>query len=98
MINGWFIGDFSPAAYSTRFFEVALKKYKAGDFELDHYHRVATEITLIVSGSVEMLGSEWGEGDIILLNPGEATSFRAITDTVSVVVKFPSIQNDKYTI
>jgi len=53
-------------------------------------------VTVIISGSVRMCGKEWGEGDIILLHPGEITDFQALTDSVNVVVKIPGALNDKY--
>jgi hypothetical protein len=43
-----------------------------------------------------MMGKEWGEGDIIVLCPGETTDFEALTDAVNVVVKTPGATNDKY--
>lgn len=96
MIKGWFVGDFSPTTLKTNACEVGLKYYKMGDCELPHFHKVATEITLIVSGRVRMMGKEWGEGDIIVLAPGEVTDFEALTDSVNVVVKLPGALNDKY--
>lgn len=97
MIKGWFIGNFEPSLLRSENFEVAVKHYKAGEREETHHHRVATEITVIVSGDVEMMGRRWAAGDIVLIEPGEATSFVAITDTVTVVVKTPSVLGDKYT-
>ncbi len=38
----------------------------------------------------------WGAGDIVMVEPGEATDFVAITDAVNVVVKMPSVMGDKY--
>lgn len=96
MTKGWFVGDFSPTLYSTRHCEVAVKSYSAGDKEQKHFHKIATEITVIVSGRVRMAGREWGPGDIVLLEPGEATDFEALTDTVNVVVKLPGAKDDKY--
>lgn len=96
MLKGWFVGDFTPTAYSTSNVEVAVKHYKAGEKERLHYHKVSTEITLIVSGEVKMLNCAWKSGDIVVIEPGTATEFEAITDTVNVVVKLPSTANDKY--
>lgn len=96
MVKGWFVGDFAPNVLRTTACEVAVKRYKAGDAEAAHLHRVATEVTLIVSGRVRMLGREWGEGDIVTIEPGEATDFLALTDAVNVVVKLPSAAGDKY--
>ena len=96
MCKGWFVGDFNPSLLRTDACEVAVKSYKAGDSEELHHHKVATEVTLILSGRVRMCGKEWGEGDIIVLEPGEATDFVALTDAVNVVVKTPGAKNDKY--
>lgn len=96
MIGGWFVGGFQPTVHFTENFEVGVKRYKPGDREEYHVHKVAKEITLIVSGKVEMNGQSFGEGDIISIDPGEGTDFRAITEVVDVVVKWPSILGDKY--
>lgn len=96
MVKGWFVGAFSPTALSTHSCEVAVKRYSAGDKESAHYHKVATEVTLILSGRVRMLGKEWGEGDIIVIEPGDVTDFEAITDAVNVVVKTPGVLDDKF--
>ncbi len=96
MVKGWFVGDFEPTVVQSKYCEVALKHYTAGAYEITHYHAVALELTLIVSGQVFMLGREWGAGDIISIEPNEVTDFRAITDVVTVVVKLPSALNDKY--
>jgi len=96
MVKGWFVGNFSPTALRTQAAEVAVKRYKAGEHESAHFHKVATEITVILEGTVEMCGRRLNHGDIIKLSPGEATSFTAITDAITVVVKLPSILDDKY--
>ncbi|MFM0184925.1 hypothetical protein PQR25_04000 [Paraburkholderia nemoris] len=96
MTKGWFVGGFTPTALSTEACEVAVKHYTVGTREEAHVHRVATEITVIVSGRVRMAGKEWGEGDIVVLAPGDVTDFEALTDTVTVVVKTPGARNDKY--
>lgn len=96
MVKGWFVGGFSPAAVQTDACEVAVKHYKAGDHEQAHFHKLATEVTLIVSGRVRMVGQEWGPGDIVVLEPGTVTDFEALTDAVNVVVKTPGAANDKF--
>jgi len=96
MFKGWFVGDFDPSVLRTEACEVAVKAYKAGETEDLHHHRIATEVTLVLSGRVRMCGREWGEGDIVVLAPGEATAFEALTDAVNVVVKTPGAKNDKY--
>lgn len=96
MTRGWFVGDFAPTLYPTTDAEVGVKHYKAGDYEAWHYHKIATEITVIISGEVEMNGERYQVGDMIVIAPHEGTDFRALTDAVNVVVKLPGATNDKY--
>ena len=96
MFKGWFVGNFSPSIYKTNDVEVAIKKYKKGDIEMVHHHRIAIEITVIVEGKVKMNDCIYTEGDIIVINPFESTDFNAIEDTVTTVVKLPCSANDKY--
>jgi len=96
MTNGWFIGDFIPTLFNTQDVEVAVKKYQKGDVDPKHYHKKATEITVIVSGRVKMNGVEYNAGSIIIIEPFEATDFEALEDTVNTVVKLPGAKNDKY--
>lgn len=95
-LKGWFIGGFSPSLVDTHDFEVAVKRYKAGDHEERHYHKMAQEVTVFVSGKARMAGKEYGAGDIVLIEAGESTDFTALTDCVCTVVKMPSVKGDKY--
>ena len=95
MTQGWFVGDFVPAMYRTAACEVAIKHYRQGEREALHHHRFVTEITAVVQGRVRLCGREWQAGDIVVLQPGEATDFEALTDAVNVVVKVPGLPNDK---
>ncbi|WP_426110116.1 hypothetical protein [Massilia sp. PWRC2] len=96
MQRGWFVGDFSPAAFVTQGAEVAIKSYRAGEREARHHHRIATEITVIQSGAVEMNGQRFDSGAIIVIEAGESTDFHALQDSVTVVVKVPGARDDKY--
>ena len=96
MTKGWFVGQFTPTLMSTTAVEVAVKYYKAGDYEQMHHHKIATEITVITSGTVRMSGIEYSSGTIIVLEPNKATDFLAITDVTTTVVKIPGAPNDKY--
>ena len=82
--------------HATNDVEVAVKSYNAGDSEAWHYHKIGTEITVILQGEVQMDDKRFGPGDIIVLEPNEGIAFTAITDTVNVVVKIPGASNDKY--
>jgi quercetin dioxygenase-like cupin family protein len=96
MTKGWFVGDFDPTALRTPAAEVAVKTYRAGDREDRHHHKVATELTVILSGEVRMNGQTFRDGDVVTIEPGESTDFEAVTDVTTVVVKVPSVAGDKY--
>lgn len=96
MTGGWFVGNFTPTSFSTGDSEVCFKRYKAGDYEKKHIHKIATEITAIVHGKVLMNGIEYREGDIVVMEPREATDFKALTEASNIVVKVPCVKGDKY--
>jgi mannose-6-phosphate isomerase-like protein (cupin superfamily) len=96
MVRGWFVGGFEPNVYETTDVEIAIQQFNAGDKEPSHCHKIATEITVIVSGRAEMKGNVYEAGRIITISPGEYTDFHALEDTVTAVVKIPGALNDKY--
>jgi len=94
--KGWFVGNFSPTFLATPHAEVAIKIYKAGDVEASHHHKVATELTAVVSGRVCMGGKVLTPGQMARIEPGESVAFEALEDSVTVVVKIPCAAGDKY--
>jgi hypothetical protein len=96
MTKGWFVGGFESAALWSDACEVAVKRHNAGYSDEDHYHEIATEATVVVSGKARMMGRDCGAGDIIVVEPGEISNFLAVTDVLVVVVKIPSVPGDKY--
>lgn len=95
-IKGWIIGNFEPTLLNTNDFEIAIKRYKKEDYEEPHYHKLATEWTIIVEGSVKMNDKIYYKNDIIKIEPNETTDFKCLTDVITVVIKIPCVKNDKY--
>lgn len=96
MTKGWFVGNFTPTVLSTTQVEVAVKKYKAGEYEPAHHHKIATEITVIIDGEVKMNDVVYRAGSILVIEPNTPTDFLALTDVTTTVVKHPGANNDKY--
>jgi hypothetical protein len=96
--RGWLIGDFEPNILKTKQFEFGIKHYEAGDKEDSHFHRIASELSVIVSGRFEMNGDILDEGDIVFLEPGETSTFQCLNAGYTAVIKTPSAKNDKYII
>jgi len=96
MVKGYFVGNFYPSILQSDLFEAGVKVYKKGDKEGRHYHKISTEITLIISGKVVMCDRVISAGEMILMEPGIVTSFEALEDSTTFVIKTPSNNSDKY--
>lgn len=96
MVKGWFIGDFDPSLFKTKDVEVAVKRYLKDDYENSHFHKIATEYTVIIEGAVLMNGVKYEKDDILVIEPGYQTDFLALENTITAVVKIPGASNDKY--
>jgi len=98
MIGGWFIGDFEPSVLKTKDFEVCYKFHHAGEIWDNHYHKVATEINYLIRGKMNLSGTELNQGDIFTIYPNEVSIPEFLTDCELIVVKTPSIKEDKFII
>ena len=96
MNGGWFIGDFEPSIFRQKDFEVGIKYYTAGVKERLHVNKVSTEITVVISGRIQMANIILKKGEIIVLNPNDESEFEALEDSALAIVKFPSVPSDKY--
>ena len=85
MEKGWFIGNFNPSLLKTNECEVAVKTYQAGDYEKEHYHKVATEYTVVVEGVVKMFGHMYGGGLLFCAEPVVVTELIQLNNPVSLV-------------
>jgi quercetin dioxygenase-like cupin family protein len=96
MIRGWFIGNFEPSIFKTCDFEVGHHLHTPGAEGQDHYHKIATELNYIVSGKVRVSSRICCDGDFFLYEPGDITDVEFVEDTHLIVIKWPSVPEDKY--
>lgn len=94
-LKGWVVGDFPLAILQDKNCEVAIKRYKKGDYEPKHFHSETVELTVIIEGSVRMNRKFLTKNDAIIVNPLESTDFECLTDVTTVVFKNKSSINDK---
>lgn len=92
----WFIGDFEPSLQKTTDFEVAVKTYKKWDKEESHYHKIATEYTVINTWRFKMNWEVLWPWDIMCVYPNDVTDFECLEDGSNTVVKVPCVKGDKY--
>jgi hypothetical protein len=93
--GGWLVGNFRPRIFQSDDLEVGLKRFKKGDREAEHFQRVATEITIVIFGEICLGVSRYREGDIVEIPPMESAGFEALSDCCLLVIKRPSIPDDK---
>jgi hypothetical protein len=93
--NGWFLGNFEPSLFRSPDFEICVKNFKKGDVEAAHFQRIATEVTVVLSGSIRMGGHVLQVDDILTIYKDEVCDFEALTDCKVLGVKFPSLPDDK---
>ena len=94
--NGWFIGDFDPSLLKTNSFEIAHHFYEKNFLGIHHTHKIATEYNYIVSGKLIASDIELKSGDIFVYYPHEVSSVIFLEDTNLIIIKTPSIMDDKY--
>ncbi len=93
--NGWFVGDFKPSLFETDAFEICVKQFKRGEIEPLHFQRIATEVTVVLEGTVRMGDHVLEESDILIITKNEVCDFEALTDCKVMGLKFPSLPDDK---
>lgn len=94
--RGWFVGNFEPSCFNTKNFEVGLLNHKKGEYWPSHTHKVATEINLLIEGEMTIQNRKLLSGDVFILEPNEIADPIFLTDCKLVVIKTPSLPNDKY--
>ena len=96
MQRGWFIGDFDPAVLKTKAFEVGVLTHKKDERWPLHYHSIATEYNVMLSGSMSICGERIEAGTIFTIDTGEIAEPIFHEDCTILCVKVPSIKGDKY--
>ena len=94
--KGWLVGNFEPSLINSKDIEVGLKYYRKGDKESKHVHKIITEYTIVVSGKIKMNDEVYIEKDIVTILPNVPTNFESLEDSITLVIKTPSIPSDKH--
>ena len=94
--RGWLVGDFAPNVFRTKECEFAVKTYTDGESEPAHFHKRATEISVIVTGEFNINGKKLKAGDVLIMEPGDVARFKCVKAGSTAVIKIPSVRGDKY--
>lgn len=95
-IGGWIIGDFDKSVLKTKDFEVGYKVHPKDDNWPEHFHKVATEYNVVISGKCIIMGKELSEGDVFIIHPLEVSKPIFLEETTLLTIKVPSVPGDKY--
>lgn len=98
MKSGWFVGNFEPTSFRTQAFEACYRVHPAGEQWPKHFHKIATEINLLVSGRMTLGGVTLTSGDIFILEPGDVADPIFEEDCSVICIKTPSLPADKYVV
>lgn len=94
--RGWVIGDFEPSLLKTKDFEIGILHHPKGEKWAAHYHKVATEYNILISGSMRLCDVELVAGDTFVIEPNEIADPIFHEDCTIVCIKTPSNTKDKY--
>ena len=100
--NGWFICYFEPSLFKNPFFEVAHQHHPKGKIGDKHLHKLTTEVTYIVKGSMIIKDKHLkrdrtlSTGNMFTFFPNEVSDVEFLEDSDLIVVRWPSIPTDKY--
>jgi hypothetical protein len=94
--RGWFVGHFDKAVHQTNLLDAGHQFCPAGDYHKPHYHKIATEINLITQGRARINGEIYTAGMGVIFYPGEVAECEYLEDTWTMVIKIPSVPDDKY--
>ena len=82
--RGWFIGDFDGAVHRTKDFEVTYQKNPRGQ-TASHIHKLAYEITLVISGCQICNCQMFVAVDICILEPGDISKIEYLEEKINKV-------------
>jgi len=94
-IGGWIVGNFSPTLHRNADLEVSVKRFAKGEKNLSYKQLVATEISIVVEGTISLGNKVLNKNEIAIIDPQEFASFESLTDSIIVCIKFPSDPSDK---
>jgi len=96
MTGGWLVGNFEPSIFKNPHVEVAHHFHPKGFVGEKHTHKKATELSYLVRGELIASAEHLYSGDIFIYYPNEVADVKFLEDTDLVVIKWPSVVDDKY--
>lgn len=96
--RGWFLGNFEPAVFQTKDFEVGLLVHGEGEKWDFHYHTLGEETNVLLSGYMHINGRFIPEGSVFRFPKNQIACPEFLTECRILCIKCPSVPGDKYTV
>jgi quercetin dioxygenase-like cupin family protein len=80
----------------TKDFEIGHHFYIKGFVGESHTHKISTEYNYILSGKLIASGKTLETGDIFIYEPNDVSNVTFLEDTNLIIIKTPSVPQDKY--
>jgi len=93
--RGWLVGDFQPAVFRTRDFEIGVMSHRKGEACAFHYHAHMVEINVLAKGAMLVNERPVKQHDLFVLQKNQVVAPRFLEDCCVVCVKVPSVKGDK---
>lgn len=94
--KGWIVGDFEPTLIPNSPVTIGILHCKKGHAADGHFHKMHTEYNIIISGKAQIENVICNSGDIFVYEPLDRANVVYLEDTTVLVIKYPSINGDKY--
>lgn len=94
--GGWFVGNFEPTVYKTDQFEVSYKLHHKNEDWPKHHHKLSTEINFLMKGKMLINETLIESGKIFIIEKNESVKPIFLENCELIVIKTPSVINDKY--
>ena len=93
--GGWVIGNFPEAILQTPLFEIAYKYHRQTEDWPRHAQKIATEYNFLLHGAMMVNDTLFNTGEYFIIEPMEFVKPTFLTDCELIVVKIPSLPDDK---
>lgn len=93
--RGWMIGNFSPAIFKTRQFELGILTHNKNEKWDFHYHSYMGEINLLLEGQMILNNYSINKGQTFYIPENQIACPNFIEDCKVLCIKIPSVVGDK---
>ena len=90
--------EFKPSFLKTQLYEIEILKYNSGEKHIFHYHKISTEINLLLKGKMKINGCNIYTTQLFIYEPKQISCHEFLEDCEILCIKIPSINDDTYII